>query len=147
MDPKWPPRRHCLPLDPVTVPNNGPKKEIFRPVTPESNPRPALKFRRQVVKKHIQIKAQTLTIQDLLTCPDKMILKVFYYEADQLMAYLKAKLISVTQELNLMKSGAKMDTQALEEKKAKEQFKAKVEKYIQEIFLVKVDSDLQACHH
>ncbi|CAB1324186.1 unnamed protein product [Coregonus sp. 'balchen'] len=69
----------------VTVPNNGPKKELFWLVRPEGNP--------------------------------------------LLMAYLKAKLISVTQELNLMKSGAKMDAQALEEKKAKEQFKAKVEKY------------------
>ena len=35
-----------------------------------------------------------------------------------------------------------MDAQALEERKAKEQFKVKVKKFIQEICLMKVDSDL-----
>jgi hypothetical protein len=35
-----------------------------------------------------------------------------------------------------------MDAQALEERKAKEQFKVKVKKFIQENCLMKVDSDL-----
>ncbi|CAB1332004.1 unnamed protein product, partial [Coregonus sp. 'balchen'] len=53
------------------------------------------------------------------------------------------RLISVSQEWNLMKSGAKMEAQALEEKKAKEQFKMKVEKYIQEICQMKVEKYIQ----
>ncbi|CAB1312212.1 unnamed protein product [Coregonus sp. 'balchen'] len=111
-----------MPLPPIRarVPNNDAKKEPFQPVRPEGSPRPAAsKFRRQVVKKHIQFK--TLTVQDLSPCPDEMVWVVFNSEAEQVMAYLKAKLISVTQELNLIKGVAKMDAQALEEKNAKEQ--------------------------
>ncbi|CAB1312179.1 unnamed protein product [Coregonus sp. 'balchen'] len=111
-----------MPLPPIRarVPNNDAKKDPFQPVRPEGSPRPAAsKFRRQVVKKHIQFK--TLTVQDLSPCPDEMVWVVFNSEAEQVMAYLKAKLISVTQELNLIKGVAKMDAQALEEKNAKEQ--------------------------
>ncbi|KAK6329095.1 hypothetical protein J4Q44_G00010730 [Coregonus suidteri] len=132
-----------MPLPPIRarVPNNDAKKEPFQPVRPEGSPRPAAsKIRRQVVKKHIQFK--TLTVQDLPPCPDEMVWDVFNSEAEQVMAYLKAKLISVTQELNLIKSGSKMGAQALEEKNGKELFRKKVEKYIQEICLMKVDSDL-----
>ncbi|XP_029582758.1 uncharacterized protein LOC115170650 [Salmo trutta] len=136
-----------MPLPPiiarVTVPNNDAKKKPFQPVRPEGSPRPAAsKYRRQVVKKHVQFKTQTLTVQDLPPCPDEMVWDVFNSEAEQVMAYMKAKLISVTQELKLIKSGAKMDAQALEEKNAKERLRKKVEKFIQEICLMKVDSDL-----
>ncbi|XP_029603534.1 zinc finger C2HC domain-containing protein 1C-like [Salmo trutta] len=140
MKPIWSPRCHCLPLELVTVPNNYAKKKPFQPVRPEGSPRPA--YRRQVVKKHVQIKTQTLTVQDLPPCPDEMVWDVFNSEAEQVMAYMKAKLISVTQELKLIKSGAKMDAQALEEKNAKVRLRKKVEKFIQEICLMKVDSDL-----
>ncbi|CAB1312216.1 unnamed protein product [Coregonus sp. 'balchen'] len=132
-----------MPLPPIRarVPNNDAKKEPFQPVRPEGSPRPAAsKIRRQVVKKHIPFK--TLTVQDLPPCPDEMVWDVFNSESEQVMAYLKAKLISVTQELNLIKSGSKMGAQALEEKNAKELFRKKVVKYIQEICLMKVDSDL-----
>eukprot|EP00063_Salmo_salar_P039852 XP_014014687.1 PREDICTED: zinc finger C2HC domain-containing protein 1C-like [Salmo salar] len=133
-----------MPLPPirarVTVPNNDAKKKPFQPVRPEGSPRPA--YRRQVVKKHVQFKTQTLTVQDLPPCPDEMVWDVFNSEAEQVMAYMKAKLISVTQELKLIKSGAKMDAQALEEKNAKVRLRKKVEKFIQEICLMKVDSDL-----
>ncbi|XP_029567353.1 uncharacterized protein LOC115160933 [Salmo trutta] len=136
-----------MPLPPirarVTVPNSDAKKKPFQPVRPEGSPRPAAsKYRRQVVKKHIQFKTQTLTVQDLPPCPDEMVWDVFNSEAEQVMAYMKAKLISVTQELKLIKSGAKMDAQALEEKNAKVRLRKKVEKFIQEICLMKVDSDL-----
>ncbi|XP_029582714.1 uncharacterized protein LOC115170590 [Salmo trutta] len=136
-----------MPLPPirarVTVPNNDAKKKPFQPVRPEGSPRPAAsKYRRQVVKKHVQFKTQTLTVQDLPPCPDEMVWDVFNSEAEQVMAYMKAKLISVTQELKLIKSGAKMDVQTLEEKNAKERLRKKVEKFIQEICLMKVDSDL-----
>ncbi|XP_014014687.2 uncharacterized protein [Salmo salar] len=133
-----------MPLPPirarVTVPNSDAKKKPFQPVRPEGSPRPA--YRRQVVKKHVQFKTQTLTVQDLPPCPDEMVWDVFNSEAEQVMAYMKAKLISVTQELKLIKSGAKMDAQALEEKNAKVRLRKKVEKFIQEICLMKVDSDL-----
>lgn len=115
----------------VTVPNNDAKKELFWPVRSED------KSRRNKLSL-----TQTLNVQDLPPCPNEMVWDLFYLEADQLTKYLKPKLISVSQEWNLMMSEAKMDAQTLEEKKAKEQFKMKVENYIQEICQINVDSYL-----